>query len=65
MLVASAKIQYLRMLLRGEALHQLDTLSVEVVSTTVAHLNHIILSLGTFPPLLIRRQSKIVRCATE
>ena len=36
------------MLLRGEALRQLDTLFVEVGCTTTAHLNHIILGLGAY-----------------
>ena len=39
---ASAKIQYLHTLLRGKVLHQLDTFSVEMVSTTTTHLNYII-----------------------
>ena len=36
-LAASAKIQYLLTLVRGEVLHQLYTLSVEVGSTTSEH----------------------------
>ena len=54
MLDASAKIQYLCMLISGEALHQLDMLSVKLVSTTIEHLNHIILGLGTYFFLLMR-----------
>ena len=42
-LSASVKIQYFCALLRGEALRQLDTLFIEVVSTTTTHLNLIIL----------------------
>ena len=38
------------MLLRGEALHQLDMLYAEVGSTTTDHLNLIILGLGTYVP---------------
>ena len=46
MLAASAKIQYLCMLVCGEALHQLDTFSFEVLSTTSEYLKYIILGLG-------------------
>ena len=58
MIAASANIQYLLTLLRGEALHQPGMLFVEVGSTTIAHLNHIILGLGTYFFLLIRCQRK-------
>ena len=44
---ASANIQYICTLVHGEALRQLNTLSVEVVSTTISYLNRIILILGT------------------
>ena len=47
-LTASAKIQYIHTLLRGEALHQLDTLPVEVGIMIKTNLNHIILGLGTY-----------------
>ena len=47
-LVASEKIQYLCTILRGKALPQLGMFSVQVGSTTIAHLNHIILRLGTY-----------------
>ena len=51
-LAASAKIHYICTLLRGEALRQLDMQSVEVGSTTIAHLNLIILGVGThFSPV--------------
>ena len=36
-IVYSAKIQYLFTLLHGEALHRLNTFSVEVESTAIAH----------------------------
>ena len=36
-IVYSAKIQYLFTLLHGEALHRLNTFSVEVESKTIAH----------------------------
>ena len=45
---ASAKIHYLYILLQGEALHQLEMLSVPVRSTTIANLNHVILVLGAY-----------------
>ena len=38
-LTNSVKIHYLRMLLRGKALQQMGTLSVEVGSTTISHSN--------------------------
>ena len=40
-------IKYICTLVRGEALHQLYTLSVEVGSTITEDLNRIILCLGT------------------
>ena len=43
-----ANIQYLCILLHGEAIHQLETLSVEVESLTIEHLNRIILGFGTY-----------------
>ena len=43
----SKNIHHLYKLLRGEALHQLATFSVELISTTTTHLNRIILGLGT------------------
>ena len=48
MLDASAKINYIHTLLRGEALRQLDTLYVEVGGINTTHLNHIILGLGMY-----------------
>ena len=47
-LTASVKIQYLRTLLRGEALRQLNTLCAQVGSTSKTHLNRIILGLGMY-----------------
>ena len=47
-LVSGAKMQYLSMLVRVEGLHQLDTLSAEVVSTNSEILKSIILGLGTY-----------------
>ena len=45
-LTSSANIQYICTLLHGEALSKLDTLSVQIVIRTTAHLNRIILGLG-------------------
>ena len=45
-LTARKNIQYLCMILRGEALRQLDMFYVEVGSTAIANLNLIILGLG-------------------
>ena len=47
-LASATKIQYLRTLVCGKALHQLDMLSFEVGSTTTDPLNLIILGLGTY-----------------
>ena len=65
-LVASAIIQYLRTLLRGEALHQFDTLSIEAGSTNSEALKSIILDLGTylFPDNALSNNNK-KRCAAE
>ena len=46
-LTAGMNVRYLRTLLRGEALRQLGTLSIEVGSTTSEHLKLITLVLGT------------------
>ena len=46
-LTAGMNVGYLRTLLRGEALRQLGTLSIEVGSTTSEHLKLITLVLGT------------------
>ena len=48
--MASAKIQYLRMLVYGEALRQFDMLSAEVGSTTSENLKFIILGLYMYCP---------------
>ena len=45
-LSAGVKIQYICTIVRGEALHQLEMLYVEVVNTTSKHLKLIILCLG-------------------
>ena len=64
-LAASVKIQYLRALLCGKALRQLEKLSVEVGSTTISHLNRIILGLDTyFPPANVIPKQK-AQWATE
>ena len=47
-LATGTNIQYLCILLHGEAIHQLETLSVEVGSLTIEHLNRIILGFGTY-----------------
>ena len=47
-----AKAQYIHTIVRGEALHQFDTLSAEVESTNTLTLEAIILVSGTyFPPV--------------
>ena len=51
------------MLLHGVALLQIDTLSVEVGSTTTINLNHIILGLGIYVFSFIRfsKQNHVMR----
>ena len=46
--IANTKLHYICFLLRGELLRQFNTLCVQVGSTTTAHINQFILSLGTF-----------------
>ena len=62
-LAADVKIQYLCTLVRGEALRQLDTLSVEVRSTNSENLKYIILGLGTylFPVNVLSKQKRTMR----
>ena len=43
-----AKIKYLRILLCGEALHEFVTLCTKIGNTTSAHLQHIMMGLGTY-----------------
>ena len=59
MLKSVTNIQYIRTLVRGEALRQFDTLSAEVGSDTPENLTSIILGLGAYFFLLMRYQSKI------
>ena len=47
-LVASVNIQYLHVMVCGEALYQFDTLYAKVGSTTLEILTEIILGLGTY-----------------
>ena len=51
MITENANIQYLHDLLRGEALRQFDNCFAQVVRTTTAHLNQLILGLVTYFPL--------------
>ena len=62
-LVAGANNQYLCMLVCGKALHQLDKVSDEVVSTTSESLKPIILVLGTyfFPVKELSKQKRVMR----
>ena len=63
--LAGANIQYIRTLLRGEALRQFDTLSADVGSDTPEKCMSIILGLGTYFFLLMCCQSKNVGCAAD
>ena len=47
-LTDNEKIQYIHTLLLGKALRQFGTFSEQVVSTTMAHLNQVVLGLGMF-----------------
>ena len=62
---ASTKIQYLRMLILGVALRQLDMLSIEVRNTTTTPLNRIILGLCAyfFPIKSLSKQKRSMRHA--
>ena len=64
MLAANAKVQYLHTLVCGKVLLQLDTLSVEVGSTTTDHLKLINLVLGTYfsPGNAMSKQKRLMRC---
>ena len=64
-LYANANIQYFCTILRGEALHQFDTLCAEAGSTTKTHLNRVILDLVTSFFLLMHYQNKSTRCSAE
>ena len=48
MLETNLKIQYIINLLHGEELFHYDTLCDQVEITTMAHLNQLILGLGTY-----------------
>ena len=47
-LIANSNIQYLRDIFCGEEPRQFDTSCVQVVITTTAHLNKVILGLGAY-----------------
>ena len=64
-LAASAKLQYLRMILCGEELRQFDIFCYYVVSKNTTHLNHIILGLGIYSTPVNTLSKKSARCATE
>ena len=64
-LMAGANIQYVHMLVGGEALHQCDALFAEVEDATPVTLEYIILSLGTLFSLLMSCLSKSVQFAAE
>ena len=63
MLKSGVNIQYLRALVRGEALHQFDTFSVEVGIYTPENLTSIILGLGThfFPFNALLKKKRAMR----
>ena len=50
-ITSNANLQYFLMILLGQALHQFDTLCAHVESTTISHLNLVILVLGAYFPL--------------
>ena len=50
-LIENVKLQYLRILLLGEVLHELETLCGQNGNTTMMNLNHVLLGLGMYYPL--------------
>ena len=67
MIADGMNIQYLRTLVRGEALRQLDTLYIEVGSTISEHLKLIILSLATYfhSVKALSKQKRVIRLAAR
>ena len=63
-LKSGTNIQYLCMLVRGEALHRFDTLSAEVVSATPENMTYIIIGLGTyfFPVNALSKKKRAMSC---
>ena len=59
-IMAGETIQYIRTLLRGEALHQFETLCDQVVNTNTTLLNQILFVLGAYFLQLITCLRKIV-----
>ena len=62
--MSSGKIQYLCTMVRGEALHQFDTLPDEVGSTTLEISKNIIVGLGTklTPVNALSKKKRVMRC---
>ena len=62
-LIVVRNIKYLCKLVRGEELHQLDTLFSEVGITTSEHLRYNLLVLGTyFPPVNVLSKQRRAMC---
>ena len=63
MLVANVNIQYIRTMLHGLAIRKFDILCAKFVSTTMAHLNWVILGLGPwfFPVKAFSKQTSSMR----
>ena len=64
-LVAGTNIQYICMLVHGEALHQIYMFSAEVVSTTSENRKSVILGLGTYIFPVNALSKTIARCAAK
>ena len=60
-----AKIQYLRILVRGEALLQFDVLYADVENIETLNVDYYIKGLEFFFSLWIRFQNKSAQCAAE
>ena len=62
MFVANAKVQYLCTILSGEALWWFNTLFGQLGSTTITHLNRVVLGLGAycFPVDVLSKQNRVM-----
>ena len=62
MLTGGASIQYISMVVPGEALSKIDTLSIEVRSTTLEHLKLAFWGFGmyVFTVIVLSKQTRVV-----
>ena len=64
-LEAGEKFQYLRNLVRREALRQFDSLSADVESTETLNVDYIIMSLAQYSPPVNLWQNRSAQCTVE